>query len=389
MEQIITSVVIVAIITIVFLFAGRIYFRRTDVDEYLKKTALLRLVLPAGISFPPDRFVAALGLLHDNLVTRTREKMISLEIISGDYGTHFLVACEHQFYPQAQEIFAELFPEIRLDIVDDYAEKVRDKNLIAGIEIGLGESYYLPIKTFNQFSEDTMLKYLQVLSDLEPGQQLWLQLIIRAVDNEWADYARMQMQSKPLGLMPEMLSKVESKMQDKGFQFVMRILTRSANRNYARILLENLRRDLFIFTETELNTLAVRVRKKEGLDRLRTLLFGKDTGDKLDLYERYQLRFLDAESVNILSLAEVATLYHIPPQDFPGLKPRQESVEVVAAQQTLPAEIPQEESKQAESVVIETQEIPSRVSDPANPLSPATEMPKAMTAEEFEEMGNN
>jgi hypothetical protein len=98
-------------------------------------------------------------------------------------------------------IFAQ-YPQAEITEVEDYAKNVPttypdEKYNVWGAELILSNKQYYPIKTYPEFEEklmgefkDPMAAVLETMSNLQRGEQVWLQIIVKPIGFEWVADAK-------------------------------------------------------------------------------------------------------------------------------------------------------------------------------------------------------
>ncbi len=142
----------------------------------------------------------------DRIIKGKTRPWFSLEIAAIDGQIHFFIWTREEFSRLIeQQVYAE-YPGAIVNKVEDYTKKVeydpKDKKLLC-VEYTLGgdnaESIY-PIRTYNDFNlqdekveselrVDPLNFLLEFLSQTQPGEQFWIQFVIRAhkgSDPDWS-----------------------------------------------------------------------------------------------------------------------------------------------------------------------------------------------------------
>lgn len=109
----------------------------------------------------------------------SREKFIQFYVHVPEHLKDFI---EGQIYSQ--------YPTAEITQVDDYSVEERAQILsgeykLAGAELNLTNLDVYPIKTFINFEVDPLAGITGVLSKLEKGEEIWLQIIVKPVSDQW------------------------------------------------------------------------------------------------------------------------------------------------------------------------------------------------------------
>ncbi|RJQ14752.1 hypothetical protein C4553_00300 [Candidatus Parcubacteria bacterium] len=156
-----------------------------------------------------DHIFAALHAMHvGDIKTAERyfegkvQEWLSLEIVGAASGTRFLIRLPDKFKNLAEaQIYAQ-YPSAEIKEVDDYTAYIpsdipnQDYDLW-GTELILTKSDPYPILTYPAFegprteqSFDPLSSLMEVLSLLKEGEQVWVQLLAKPIDdkfNKWKE----------------------------------------------------------------------------------------------------------------------------------------------------------------------------------------------------------
>lgn len=136
----------------------------------------------------------------------------SFEICSFGGEIHFYLRVPEGFRNTAENILYSQYPDLEISLVEDYTQNVpkdipNEKWDLYAEDYSLFRAEYLPIKTYSMFFEreaeerrimeekrlDPMDTLLEGLSKLNPGEQLWFQIVCNAITDDifpWLDRAR-------------------------------------------------------------------------------------------------------------------------------------------------------------------------------------------------------
>lgn len=129
------------------------------------------------------------------------QEWFSFEMISQGGETHFFVRTIAPYRNQVEaQIYAQ-YPQAEITEIDDYTQLVprdipnKDYDLW-GTELILIQEDAYPIRTFPIFEKEFVLEeqridpiasLAEVLSKLQEGEQIWIQTLIRPVDDKWKE----------------------------------------------------------------------------------------------------------------------------------------------------------------------------------------------------------
>jgi len=114
------------------------------------------------------------------------QEHISFEIVSINKFIRFYVHVPIHLRDFVEgQIYAQ-YPTVEIVEVEDYTISYpkADQHFL-GAEVTLNKPFYYPIKTFTNFEVDPLAGITAVLGKLEENEQIWVQLIIRPVDDNW------------------------------------------------------------------------------------------------------------------------------------------------------------------------------------------------------------
>ncbi|MGB9743504.1 MAG: hypothetical protein ACPLW9_02200 [Minisyncoccales bacterium] len=192
------------------------YYINERWDKTIKRI-LLEVKIPKEIVKPiraMDQVFAGFHAIHD--IPTWREKWIegvfqlslAFEIVSLEGKIHFFIRTPEIFRQVIESNIYSQYPEAEISVVDDYTKRV-PQNIpnrewdLWGVEFINAKDEIYPLKTYRQFeieSEkeeqkkvDPLSDFLEGLSALGPGEQMWLQIIARPVlgrDYPWQEKGR-------------------------------------------------------------------------------------------------------------------------------------------------------------------------------------------------------
>jgi len=137
--------------------------------------------------------------LKDKFRDGFKQRWFSFEIVSIEGYIQFLVWTEEQFRDLVEGAIYAQYPEVDIVEVEDYTtlapEVFPDENYDAWIgDFSLAEHFAYPIRSYRDFehsiSKDTVLKdpmgtFLESFSRIGHGEQMWFQILIQPVNNNW------------------------------------------------------------------------------------------------------------------------------------------------------------------------------------------------------------
>lgn len=318
-------------VTSAFLVALRGTNKRT-VNEVIKDKVVLKIAVPRQNDKSPIAAEQLFSSLH-GIGANKKKSMdhISLEIAAGSYGIHFIVVVDRKFKGFTENQFYAQYPEAQISEIGDYTNSFDNNSRYEVKEFGLGKPFYLPIKTFMSFEVDPLAAITSAVSSLKPGNEAFIQLVIRPVSDDWhkqgRDYVdaqrnKVDKEGKKVGLESgesEKLGQIERKSTKVGFQFVIRILSKCQDQVMAGRLVSEIEAAFGQYKTGLFNNIGNPpglkgwdLRFKNLNDFFVHLFYGTTLSDRLSKVDKYKQRFIDEMESDIINTEEVASLYHLP-----------------------------------------------------------------------------
>ncbi len=314
-----------------------------EVFEEIRSPLVMQILVPRENDKTPlaaeQMFASIHGILGDDVKSAD---LISFEIVSSnDNGIKFYaVVPKHLSKFIEGQIYAQ-YPNADIQYVQDYvASKSSDPNqrqFVTTGEIELEKDFIFPIKTFRNFEVDPLAAITGAISDLKLGQKAWVQILVRPVSNYWQKnskkyitaikdgkdpysqgfFAELANFLKGMGesisnignenvvrkeivkLQPgqeEELSEIELKMLKLGFEFKIRVVTKANSQIESEQILRDIVASFKQFTTAHLNTFVHSRPNKSGKE----------------IYSEYLKRYLPSDTIDIINIEELASLYHMP-----------------------------------------------------------------------------
>jgi len=148
-----------------------------------KKNEVILVKIPVGLN-SEVMFEQLLTNIHDTMIGEP----IGLEIVSKDQHIYFYVrasksmksAIDGQIYAKYPN--AEIFPVKNGDYIN---REAISKQGFAAAEVVLKRKDIYPIKTHTEFDGDSLAGILAILSKAEGGEQIWVQVVIKPLADNW------------------------------------------------------------------------------------------------------------------------------------------------------------------------------------------------------------
>lgn len=134
-------------------------------------------------------FASLHGILRDKSELKLNkgvQEHLSFEIASVNGQIRFYVWIPKNLRSFVEgQIYAQ-YPTVQINEADeDYVVHERDHSVMYTSEITLTDHEALPIKTFQSFEVDPLAGITGTLAKLDSGEEVWVQIIVRPIADEW------------------------------------------------------------------------------------------------------------------------------------------------------------------------------------------------------------
>lgn len=153
-----------------------------------KDYTLLRILVPRQNEKTPlaaeEMFASIHGIFRPDQGVQDH---LSFELAARDQYIQFFayVPKELKDYIEGQ-IYAQ-YPTVEISEVQDYTNLDLTNWSVAAAELVLTKPDFYPIKTFNNFQVDPLAGITSVLSKVEEGEQIWVQILTRPIADTWQE----------------------------------------------------------------------------------------------------------------------------------------------------------------------------------------------------------
>lgn len=177
------------------LYLGYLIWQTRRKTEFVQHTdhVLLQIIVPKNNDkkeLAAEQMFASLhGILRPEAEVKVGgyvQEHLSLEIASVNNLIHFFVWVPKHLKDYVEgQIYAQ-YPTVQIITAEsDYAQASPGDKQTFGVEIKLTKDSVFPIKTFPSFEVDPLAGITSVLAKLEEGEQMWLQFLVKPVDDSW------------------------------------------------------------------------------------------------------------------------------------------------------------------------------------------------------------
>lgn len=180
---------------------------------------LLAIELPRENEKTPISAEQMFASLHGLLsLTPGIQEHLSLEIASNN-GIRFYVYTPREFKNFVEgQIYAQ-YPDAEIKESQDYTGTIPEGFNITAAEVSIAKDYFFPIKTFRDFEVDPLAAITSALEKIGPREQVWLQILIRPLANDWQEKGQQYVEMIKAGNKPVKFS-VNELLKDTGKELV-------------------------------------------------------------------------------------------------------------------------------------------------------------------------
>lgn len=264
------------------------------------------------------------------------QRHIAFEIIASNGLVHFFAAIPIAMVSTVEQAVLSAYPGARVEEVEDhniFNPQGRLSGTVGG-ELVLKEEYSYPISTLEHMERDPVEALINSLIRLESGDGAAIQIMLRPANPKWPNRGKFlvarkrrqregaldinpmdlakaaykspdqwhqeSVQYQPSKLEESILQNMEEKMRHPGFEVLVRVIASSGTYDRAQMILRNIANSFALF-------------EAPGSNGFRFL----ESRDIQGLVTAFIFRFFPPEvKSNILATNELATLFHLPNDQF-------------------------------------------------------------------------
>ncbi|MFH1612025.1 MAG: hypothetical protein ABH887_02050 [bacterium] len=169
---------------------------------------LLEITPPREVKKTPKAIEQFFYVLHasqrgpnwkERIMQGMTQSWFSLEMISREGEIHFLIRTQVFFRDLVESQIYAQYPDAEIKEAVDYVDSISQDDLdkdynMWGTELQLIMDDAYPIKTYPEFEKDILVEeqridplssLLEVMGKIREGEHIWIQTLVRAVDDEW------------------------------------------------------------------------------------------------------------------------------------------------------------------------------------------------------------
>ena len=183
---------------------------------------LLEVRVPQNVIQTPmgmDNFFANLAGTRSSITWKEHwlqgkeQAVFSFEIASLEGSIHFYIRCVTRLRDLVEADLYAQYPEAQITEVDDYTGNIphkypNDEWESFGAELILAKPQHFPIRTYESFEhqgekegrfKDPMFSTLELLGKMRPGENFWIQILLRMPDDQNWTKAGLEFVNKIMG----------------------------------------------------------------------------------------------------------------------------------------------------------------------------------------------
>jgi hypothetical protein len=166
---------------------------------------------------------------------------MSLEIAgSKDEGVRFYARAPKKLRNIIESSFFSQYPDAEIVETEDYTKELppdlpNDEYNLFGVEFGLKNEDYFPIRTYTYFFEETARKeeesridpisvIVELMSNLKEGERLWMQVLITPSGNKWQNEGRKAISEMASGKEKKAKKNFIGSIVEESFHFIRNLI---------------------------------------------------------------------------------------------------------------------------------------------------------------------
>ena len=175
-----------------------IYLRYKSSKKKKKYTSDSREVLEVQLSRneEEDRDIQKSSLSAENMFSSLHgllkdepdlQEQVSFEMVaSGDRGIRFYVTTPTNVLKFVESQIYAQYPSANINVVSDYTSAVNSAHTNYEVShLTFSKPYFFPIKSFRDFETDPISSMTSAISNLIPGEEVWMQVLVRPIADTW------------------------------------------------------------------------------------------------------------------------------------------------------------------------------------------------------------
>lgn len=250
-----------------------------------------------------------------NLQNTVKNKPISMEVLGYEQYSYFFFAVPDDLFETMEGLLYSAYPDCEIKETSDYVDSFKpQEKAIAGARLNFKYGDVYPLKYYDEFEEDSQSRLFSVISKINSGEQVWVQIVINP-RNESSGYHVNRRYALWKNRIKKMFS-IRDRMRVKEGESVIKVRRKLA--------LEKAKEEPFYFT---LRVAYIAKSQVEAKRKLEAIINSFYQFNKTDVQE-FKVAHLSAPAFfkeykarkivgnKIVTPRELATLFHLPNADF-------------------------------------------------------------------------
>lgn len=155
---------------------------KTSYSDYIIK----RLMVPKNNERGPDAAELFFAALHGTYARSSRiQPILSFEIVSINKFIQFYFRSPNYLREFIEGQLYAQYPTLEVTEAEDYTENIIEEKYAIGLDLITTKDDVFPIKTFQSFDVDPISSITSVLSQLNEGEEIWIQICVSPIDDSW------------------------------------------------------------------------------------------------------------------------------------------------------------------------------------------------------------
>ncbi|MBD3362950.1 hypothetical protein GF362_04480 [Candidatus Dojkabacteria bacterium] len=234
---------------------------------------------------------------------------ISFEIVAFPESIRFYVNCPKQISTLVEKQINGAYPDAEIIVTEEY-NMFMPKQKVEFCSLELEEKESQPIRTYEELPQDVLSSITAVMSKLQAGQAMAVQLVIVPPGHSWRKDAKKYVkkvrdnnsdpEKSKIEVDEDTLTAIEKKAEKAGFATDIRLVSVAKEEQIAKTNLDNL---VYVFDQFS----------KQGANKFKKVKYKFSKRNQRKFIKKFIYR-MPTETM-VLNTAEIASIYHFPNQN--------------------------------------------------------------------------
>jgi len=120
-----------------------------------------------------------------NLQNTVKNVPVSMEMFGYEQYTYFFFAVPDNLFETLEGLLYSTYPDCEIKETSDYVDNYKignEQTFLSGVRLKLRWGDVYPFKTYTEFEEDSQSRLFSVISKINSGEQVWVQIVINPHD---------------------------------------------------------------------------------------------------------------------------------------------------------------------------------------------------------------